>query len=69
MLRNETAAQAYTRNINEVLEQLDLIREAVLIARKPNYAIDWSHVGTYSQVKEWLDEVTGFLNIPIDEND
>ena len=63
MQRNETAAQAYTRYVNDVLGQLDLIREAVLIAREPDFTVDWAHVGTYSQVREWLEEVLSFLNI------
>ena len=63
MQRNETAAQAYTRYVNDVLGQLDLIREAVLIAREPDFTVDWAHAGTYSQVREWLEEVLSFLNI------
>ena len=66
MQKYETAAQAYTRNIKDILENLDLIKEWAVVNRNPTDNTNWGDVGSAAFVREKLEEITEFLNITDD---
>lgn len=61
--KGETAAKAYARNMSEIYDKLDKIKQHLIDNGIDCREANWGHVGSAVHINELLDDLSEFIGV------
>jgi hypothetical protein len=61
--KGETATEAYARNMGEIYDKLDRIKQYLIDNGIDCREVNWGHVGSAVHINELLDELNEFIGV------